>query len=351
MENNYKKLLFLVAYIVFASVSCWATAESLHMLLPSWPLVFCYAVTIGFFIIASIGTKLIADSFNSNVYVHNRGGKLAAGILIVAVFWLICSLPTNTHTFFYRSVASDVANDDISTTKGYLGQLVSNTTIEEQILKQQTTFDNEVKIKLAELEAEIMNDVNPGFGPKSKQILSDFAVLLNVPTVEPLSYKSTSEQQRKKLVGEYRKKIYALAEVRKDNIRSSMMAVNTKQFQKEALVSRKNIEEAENVLTKDISAINDIKFAHDLNHRLNNGYSTISNYEKFIVFKSHTDKERYTSASPVTKVKRLMSVFDVWGDFIKGNYKGHGFIFWILISLLVDVAAFIFFDLAFKKSE
>lgn len=126
MENNYKKLLFLVAYIVFASVSCWATAESLHMLLPSWPEVFCYAVTIGFFIIASIGTKLIADSFNSNVYVHNRGGKLAAGILIVAVFWLICSLPTNTHTFFYRSVASDVANDDISTTKGYLGQLVSN---------------------------------------------------------------------------------------------------------------------------------------------------------------------------------------------------------------------------------
>ena len=47
----------------------------------------------------------------------------------------------------------------------------------------------------------------------------------------------------------------------------------------------------------------------------------------------------------------MISVFDVWKDFLNGEYKGHGFLFWIIISILVDIAAFIFFDIAFKKRD
>ena len=47
----------------------------------------------------------------------------------------------------------------------------------------------------------------------------------------------------------------------------------------------------------------------------------------------------------------MLSVIDVWKDYLMGKYEGRGFIFWIVISLLVDVAAFIFFDLAFKKND
>ena len=36
----------------------------------------------------------------------------------------------------------------------------------------------------------------------------------------------------------------------------------------------------------------------------------------------------------------MLSVFDVWGDFIKGEFP-LSFIFWIIISILVDVAAFL----------
>ena len=53
----------------------------------------------------------------------------------------------------------------------------------------------------------------------------------------------------------------------------------------------------------------------------------------------------------MTKNDAMISVFDVWKDFIKGEYAGRGFIFWVIISILVDIAAFIFFDIAFKKSE
>ena len=68
-------------------------------------------------------------------------------------------------------------------------------------------------------------------------------------------------------------------------------------------------------------------------------------------FKDEIDQEAYTSPNAVTKVKRMISVFDVWEDFFAGQYDGHGFFFWVLISILVDVAAFIFFDIAFKKRE
>lgn len=99
-QNNYLKLVWAVAFVAFAGVSCWATAESLHLLLSSWPLVLCWIVTIGFFIIASLGTKMIVDSLNQNIYIENKGFHLIGGIIIVLIFWLICSLPTNTHTFF-----------------------------------------------------------------------------------------------------------------------------------------------------------------------------------------------------------------------------------------------------------
>lgn len=68
-------------------------------------------------------------------------------------------------------------------------------------------------------------------------------------------------------------------------------------------------------------------------------------------FKDAVDENIYMSSNPVTKVKRMISVFDVWKDFVEGEYAGHGFFFWIIISILVDVAAFIFFDIAFKRRD
>lgn len=350
-ENPFLKLIYIVAFLAFAGVSCWATAESLHMLLPTWPLVFCYIVTIGFFIIASLGTKMIVDSLNQNIYLEKRGLRLIGGILIILVFWLVCSMPTNTHTFFYRSVANGIAKEDIQTTIGYLNQLIKDTRIENQIKAKQTELDNKVKAKLTDLETEIKNEANPGFGPRSEEILRQFAELLDVPRVDPISYRSTSEQQRKKLVDMYREKIYALAETKKQAIRHSMEATNKVEYQKAANDAATNIEYIAKEMDNNPSALNDVPFAHEVDNRLLTGYATIKTYSNFVSFENESSKERYTAEHPITRIKKLMSVFDVWKDTFKGAYKGHGFIFWILISILVDVAAFIFFDLAFKKED
>ena len=47
----------------------------------------------------------------------------------------------------------------------------------------------------------------------------------------------------------------------------------------------------------------------------------------------------------------MLSVVEVWKDIFKGKYVGREVILWILVAVLVDVAAFIFFTLATRKEE
>lgn len=349
-QKNYLKLIWMVAFIAFAAVSCWATAESLHLLLSSWPLAMCWVVTVGFFIIASLGTKMIVDSLNQDIYLEKRGLRLVGGIVIVLIFWLICSMPTNTHTFFYRTVINDKVNTDISTTRGYLSQIKNNTNNKTQATVKVNELKNNVDVLLGELEAEIKNEVNPGFGPKSKEILRKFATLLEVDKVEPLSYKGTSKQDRDKLCDAYRTKIYILAENRATNIMAHILSPNSDNI-KEVKRDDENLALVKKYIGDKTINLNDAEDVEDVCDKLNTAYNTVKKNRDFINFSSKTDEANYTADNPITKVKRMISVFDVWEDFMAGEYAGHGFMFWIIISILVDIAAFIFFDLAFKKRE
>lgn len=349
-QKNYLKLIWMVAFIAFAAVSCWATAESLHLLLSSWPLAMCWVVTVGFFIIASLGTKMIVDSLNQDIYLEKRGLRLVGGIVIVLIFWLICSMPTNTHTFFYRTVINDKVNTDISTTRGYLSQIKNNTNNKTQATVKVNELKNNVDVLLGELEAEIKNEVNPGFGPKSKEILRKFATLLEVDKVEPLSYKGTSKQDRDKLCDAYRTKIYILAENRATNIMAHILSPNSDNI-KEVKRDDENLALVKKYIGDKTINLNDAEDIEDVCDKLNTAYNTVKKNSDFVNFSSKTDETNYTADNPITKVKRMISVFDVWEDFMAGEYAGHGFMFWIIISILVDIAAFIFFDLAFKKRE
>ena len=117
-QNKLRRLVFAALFLVFAGVSCWATAESLRLLLPAWPVAFVWIITVGLFVLASLGSKLIVDSFNKYIYLEHRGWRLIGGILIMLAAWLLVSFPTNTHTFFYRAAIADVAGHDLATTRG-----------------------------------------------------------------------------------------------------------------------------------------------------------------------------------------------------------------------------------------
>ncbi len=349
-EKNYTKIVWLILFIVLAGISCWATQQSFQLSLPSWPPLLCWALTIAVFIIASLGTKMIADSLNQNIYMENKGKRLIVGIFISIFFWLAFSMPTNTHTFFYRSAIDGIVNSDITTTKSYLDQLRNNTVTEEKILTACNKFDGEVKMKLTDLEHEIKNDANPGFGPKAKAILRSFADLLEVATVPPLSYKSKSEQARQRLIDGYRKKIYALADQKKLNIRAAMTATNSNVYKKLATTDWDNLNKLEKAIRSGEANIQNSQDINETDKRLSKAYATIKNYSQYIQF-NNGDEDRYTANNQVTKVKSMLSVWSVWKDFIKGEYKGHGLIYWIMLSVLVDIAAFIFFGMTFKSDD
>lgn len=349
-ENKFAKIFGLIAFVAFSAISCWATAESLNLLLPSWPLIMCWVITVGFFFIASWGSKMIVDSLNQKIYMEKRGLHLLGGVIILLIFWLVCSMPTNTHTFFYRSVINDKVSTDISTTSGYLGQIKDNTNNKTQAQIKVNELKNNVDLLLGELEAEIKNEANPGFGPKSKDILRKFATLLGVDKIEPLSYKGTSVQDRNKLQDAYRTKIYILAENRATNIMAHILAPN-KDNLKEVERDDANLSLLKKYISDKTIDLNESSDIENVCEKLNTAYNTVKKNRDFVNFSSKTDEIAYTADNPVTKVKRMLSVFDVWEDFLAGQYAGHGFLFWIVISILVDVAAFVFFDIAFKKRE
>lgn len=347
---NYVKIFCFVAFASLGAVSCWATAESLNLLLSSWPKVMCWIVTICFFLISSLGVKMISDSFDKNAFVEKRGMKLLGGVAILLFFWLFCSMPTNTHTFFYRSVVSDKVAKDISMTHGYLAQIQSNVVSEDAINEKTTELSNKVESKLAELAAEITNPINPGNGPETKRILRDLAPILGVASIEPLSGNGNSVQDRNKLIDAYRAKIYTMRDAKIANIRAQMTP-SSSSYREQAKKDIKNLDLVKKYIDSGELNLNESKDLDKICDKLNAGYATIRTYSQFVNFKSEEDQTLYTDAHSVTNVQRLKSVFDVWKDFLTHKYAGLGFFFWVLISVLVDVAGFVFFAIAFKKNQ
>lgn len=351
-ENKTLKLVSVCGFAIFAAVSCWATAESLHLLLPSWPTFMCWAVTVGFFVIASIGTKLIVDSFNQNIYLEKRGLRLIGGVLLTLVFWFICSMPTNTHTFFYRTAAADIVTQDLALTKSYLQQLRDNVKNEAEIKEKLDSLERGVNTGITALFNEIENMAQPGFGPRAKSILIEIAKHLLVSHIPELSYLGVTPSQQKALKDQYNSMISELLENRKSELRTNYTNPQEKLFRPEAAKAIEDIENIEeHIVQMDAAGDVDYNLIAQADIALQKGYTTVKNYADFVTFKSQSDVDLYTADNLVTKTTKLLSVIDVWKDFLGGKHAGRGFIFWIVISVLVDIAAFIFFDIAFKKRE
>lgn len=351
MNSNKNKLIWIAFFLAFGAISCWATAESLHLLLPSFWVGFCWIITIGFFIIASLGTTLIMDSLNQNIYCEKRRLKFIGGIIIMLFFWLICSMPTNTHTFFYRNLADKEVTTDINTTKNYLAQIMNDQLMQEKYRMICINLDKDVDARLKDLEAEIDNDGNPGFGPNANKILKGFASILDVPSVEPLSLgtNSLSKTGRQKLKDSYRKKIYALRDARKQNMKSAF--ISPQQAMKDAKLAYDNLGLVLSALNGGAYSLHDAIDIQEISTKITEGYVVVKQYKDMVTFVNSQDQARYTQDKLINRIERLLSVFDVWSDLFAGKQQTGKFVFWIIISVLVDVAAFVFFDMAFKKEN
>ena len=301
---------------------------------------------------ASLGTKLIVDSLNQNIYLEKRGLRFVGGIILFLVFWIVCIMPTNTHTFFYRSTITDVVTQDLTTTKGYLQQLRDNIKTETAVKLKAEQLERDVNTQIRALEREIDNILDPGFGPRSRAILDGIASTLQVAKIPELSYKNASPNTRKILKEQYRAMIYDILSNRIAELKVNYITPQEKLFKPESAQQIKNIETMEGHVAN-MGAMghvdNDVIMQSDM--VLKRSYATIKNYADFVNFNTKEDEARYLADNQMTRTSGMLSVIDVWKSFVAGEYEGRGFMFWVVIAILVDIAAFVFFDITFKKRE
>ena len=340
-KNKYLKIGAILFFIVLAAYSCYATEHSLHLLSPNLPEVLVWAITIAFFFVASYASKMIVDALNQNIYLENRKWHLIGGIILMILFWLLVSMPTNTHTFFYNERVCDVVLSDITTTENYL----------DQIEKRQITlpeFDSvqlEVNQKYEELNAEFN-----GIGPSHKKGNGQF-VMQRMREINNILGSNIAVDPRVN--------VYDVTILNRYNtsIHKELERVKREKYQ----APHSTVEEAGRLLD-DLYVIEDtVKVMTSLGKPnegiitqtegvLQNAYSLIKNNSKYVKF-SGDDESVYCAEKITTKTRQLKNVIKVWQEFLGGKYKGKGFFYWIMISILVDLGAFIFFDIAFKKED
>lgn len=291
---------------------------------------------------------MICDSFDRHNYVEKRGAKLMGGIAIMFFFWLLCSMPTNTHTFLFKSVISDKVTQDIATTEGYLKQIQDNVVSKDAINLKIEELREAVEAKLVDLAAELNNPNNPGNGPEANRILRELAPILGVDKIEPLSGPVNTVQDRNNLVDAYRSKIYAIRDAKAKSIEAKMSPTSDN-YQKDAKSRLEELQVVSDKIAKSELDLGDAKDFEEVCKKINLGYETIKMYKDYVSFNNDADEKLYTADKSITNVQRMKSVIEVWKDFFAGEFAGHGVFFWILLSILVDVGGFIFFELTFKK--
>ena len=357
-QKKLFKLISLFLFVAFMLISCWATVDSLHLLLPTWPIPFFWIGTLGFFILASFGTKLIVDSFNQRTRMDNRRWGLIGGILLVLIFWGLFSLPTNTHTFFYRSAIKDVLVGDLTETKSRLQSLKDGGEAKKIIDQEKADFKAKISILFKNFAAEINNPGNPGWADKTENALLELeAAFGNNVKIQRLDPRCNTLKCRQELIEAMRDQTDNLVEstmvsVYDQRVENINRAVNKAEI--ESLIAEMN------TIQDKIQAVpNSDEPTEKTSVILSQAYKIIGNYSDVLIKefdKSHPDKiklaeENKKAFSGVSKTEKMRSVTEVWGDFFDGKYADRGFTYWIIIAALVDIAGFIFFIPAFKKED
>lgn len=351
-QNKFLKIFSTGAFIVLMFVSCLATTESLHMLLPSWPLVAFWAVSIIFFVVASLGTKLIVDSFNQNIRVDHRGWHLTGGISLLILFWVMFSLPTNTHTFLYRSEVTPILIEELQTTKGKLALLQNGNKSIELIEQEKRDYISKINNAFVRVKEEIMDKNNPNFGDKAKRALLDLQTILGDGVIFQHPKFIATEEGRRNCVENLQKqkdqfldsKLNAIYDKRIDDINNKLKEKDIEKYISAITAIQKRIEEHPGSHKEPSQSTVDV---------LINTFSIISDFSDYLVDKNNEmEKHKLQTDFKLPKIKRMLSVIDVWKDFFTTNrFDGRGFSFWIIIAALVDIAGFLFFDIAFKRRD
>lgn len=336
------QIICLLAFGAFAAVSCYLTVDSIHLSLPNVPRWCFWIAIVGLYVLTSYGTKMIMDSFNRNIIIDKRGAKLVGGLIIVLITWLLVSFPTNVHSLFYLRMAKPTAKSE---QLYFINQFKQLTNEETAIGKFNEDFTKKVeKVNAAKtaLEAEIEHPERPGVGDQAERCLQKVENELGVKvgTITRLSHIGRSQREINTAIRFYSNQIATQLKIQEEQ-QAQQLVSHLKNFRKEAGELNTQIANMNaNISNLDNPEYDEEKTLAQSRQLIRTAAGTLS--AKGI----KDDYKGYRS-------ERLTNVTEVWSDMFKGEFKGkdYGLIYWILFSLVIDLAAFCFFNVAFKEKD
>lgn len=346
-----KRFFWFIAFLVVAALSCWATASSFMLIIPL-PWYVIWAMTIVFFVFASYAFKMIMDAIHNDGSVENPKVKLWGGLALLLLTWVVISLPTNAHTFFYKLQIKNVLTQDLNTTEVYTTQLAK---------KEYRAKPDEIFPKLrADCQTELLAFKNEatGTGPSTLPNINKFSLRY----IDNINAKLGNEGK----YSMYRPVITYNATDTRNEIQTAESSLNTvldiidkdkyRIDTKFAIQARKDLDNIK-IMQEVIDSLVQIghlaypssePYIKQAEGILSLAYTNINMHNEYARFNNEDDEKLYTATNLETRTSRFLHPYKVMGDFFIGKIP-FIFIFWIALSILLDVLGFISFDLASKK--
>lgn len=346
-ENKLFRIFAILAFLAFAAGSCWSTTESLFLTLenaqiPKW--VF-WVVVVGLFVLTSYCTKMAIDSLTAKGYVENRRGKFIIGLLGFLVLWLIFSMPTNAHTFFYKQMAKQTALRELEHVDNELDKVTDSESYLANYRAEWDSYYAKVNAALDLLKHEINDPYKLGFGDIAESKLANIENLLGlqIGTIDRRGTKNTSQAERNAVCKYYDNVVKEQLKIKEDQHNAKVQAFSTNHQSKidDIAPLRREISTTKQELQDPI---------YDREATLRKARKVIdAGYAKL----ETAYNGLYTPDPTIYRSDRLTKVTKVWGDYFKGRFRNTDYTlwYWILVSVIVDLSAFAFFDIAFKRDE
>lgn len=353
-QVNYFRLFAIAAYVVLAAFSCKWTAESLYLSMPSFGLWAAWALAIIIFVVSSIIFSQFLLSLDSREDFYGRPlgrfGTFALSLVGLIVVWVGFSVSTNSHSLIHNDEVRKVLVQDLSTTNKYLSSLTGQNKKVEEIKALYGDYYRKLELLSQKLRDEYNNPGRRGYADSCKKYRREIENMLGW---------ALNDTSRARLIDPGRAGSSEAMDYISNQIADKVRIIRTHE-QREIEAVYTNIDQAKisDEIANINNAINDVnrmegisfKIIESAEKHLEKGYARVKNNSQYVIFDTPEHLARYTADQPQSQYARLKSVKEVvWNGVLHGQYRE--MYYWILIAILVDVAGFIFFSIAFRKSN
>lgn len=352
MRNfNFLKIFSAIAFAIFAGWSCWATTKSLALTLedgavPIWLLL---AGVLGLFVLTSYCTKLVVDSCMQR-YCDNRRVKFALGLIGVIFTWLLFSMPTNTHYFMYNKIAKDAAKEELTFIQHNINIDNKLSGIKAECEQELSHILSEYNSAFGEFTEEVRNNYDVGFGPDAQGELEDALEFLGKVMDESLRQDIISQVKNNRNRWNFNTKDgrNGCIEFCRQQIAPYLTRLEKACMQPydDAVKQQDGMRaQANDIIADCASTIKALDSSENIEEPLKESRRVVTDAYSLV-----PELKAEYNGYPL---KRATNVVEVWSDFLDGKFKDrdYGLVYWILLSIIIDLAAFAFFTIWLKDDD